>query len=132
MEGKIQCLLAPKGLPGSGPKADFSGEAGWLPGSEDSWCLLPWVQPGTSLDSSLACYDLSWFQGKRVNVETMRNKQMVSAGHVWNIWVQEGSWGSGYLGPVEGGGRREEGREYLGRLSLERELEAWKTPRSRR
>ena len=66
-------------------------------------------------------------------METTRNKQMVSAGHVWNIWVQEGSWGSGYLGPVvvggEGAGR--EGGSTLG-LSLEQELEAWKMPGSRR
>lgn len=26
---------------------------------------------------------------------------MVSAKHVWDIWIEEGSWGPGYLGPRE-------------------------------
>ena len=47
-------------------------------------------------------------------METMRNKQMVSASCVWNIWVQEGSWASGYLGPVGGVG----GGSSLGLLVL--------------
>lgn len=77
----------------------FLSEVGSGPGSEDSWGLLPRVQPGTNLESTLSgCY-LFCFQGKRVNVETTRNKEMVSAVRVWDTWVQEGSWGPGYLAP---------------------------------
>ena len=62
------------------------------------------MQPGTTLDSSLTRCDLSLFQGKRVNVETTRNKAMVSAGRVWDTWVQEGNWGSVIPGSKRGAG----------------------------